>query len=212
MIPISSSYINSICEVKTIKNERIAKGTITEINDEYLEVTYRDEIHLLTPDTKVKISIMNEKLGFKVVVGKVYVGTNNFVRIIEVITLMDFEKRDFFRVDISEKALIYKEEVSAFEVNFTSIPSTDILISNISLCGAFFICKEQLNLEDNIYLLLELSKGKEVFPCAIKRISQNEDKTYGYGCQFIDQTQQQSDELYKYIFDKQIQYLKRNQD
>lgn len=212
MIPISSSYINSICEVKTIKNERIAKATITEINDEYLEVTYCDEIHLLAPDTRVKISIMNEKLGFKVIVGKVYVGTNNFVRIVEVITLMDFEKRDFFRIIISENALMYKEKVSAYESNFTTKPSTNILINNISLCGAFFICKEKLNLEDKVYLLIELSRGKEIFPCVIKRITKNEDKSYGYGCQFLDQNQQQNDELYKYIFDKQIQYLKRNQD
>lgn len=212
MIPISPSYIDSICEVKTVENQLIAKGTITDVNDDYLEVTYRDEVHLLPPDSQVKISIVNKKLGFKVVVGKVYVGTNQFVRIIEIITLMDFEKRDYFRIAIDEKAVFYREKLTAYETNFTQLPAIDISLNNISLCGVFILCNEKLQIGDTIYILLELARGKEIFPCVIRRICNNEEGISGYGCEFINHTQRQSDELYRYIFDKQLSYLKRQQD
>ncbi len=212
MLPISTSYIDSICEIKTLDNKLIAKGIITAIIDDYLEITYRDEVHLLAPNTQVKISIVNEKLGFKVIVGKVYVGTNTFVRIVEIITLMDFEKRDYFRIAIDEPAVFYKEKITEFEINFTEIPAIPVLLNNISLCGVFFLYDGSLELGESIYLLLDLARGQEIFPCVVRRICNNQEGNSGYGCEFVNHTQRQSDELYRFIFEKQLSYLKRQQE
>lgn len=210
MQAISESYTNSICEIKNIENELIAKGTISKITDEFIEVRYpEDEVHLLTPNSQIKLCVINERLGFKVLVGTVFVGTNSFVKIVEVMTLMDFEKRDYFRIDVSVETTAYKDEVESHEIYYTKVPSFDIRIHNLSLCGVFFTTEEYLNLGDRVYILLQLAMGATIFPCDIVRHQQKSELGfYGYGCQFVNPDQRKSDQLYKFIFNKQLEFLK----
>lgn len=213
MLPISKSYIGSLCEIKTINNNLLTSGYIEVINDEYIEIRFREDIKMLIQaDILVKVSIINEKLGFKVIVGKVYVGTNDFVRIIEVVTLMDFEKREFFRINIFEHASLYLNPVTADETFYTREPSVKILINNISLNGVYFISKDKFNIGTKLYLLLEITSGRIVFPCIVQRLTNEIEDKWGHGCEFVDYNQRQSDQLYKFIFEKQLEFLKKNHE
>lgn len=212
MLPISRNYINSLCELKTMENRVLCAGYIKEITDEYVEIRYRDDTKLLiAANTLIKVSIFNEKLGFKVFIGRVFIGTNDFVRLVEIVTLMDFEKREFFRINIFEDAILYKAPVETKEIHYTQVPSTKVLINNISLCGVYFTSNEIFQEKQIVYLLLDLPQSPSIFPCKIQRIQKLEDN-YGYGCEFIENDQRQSDELYKYIYMKQVEFLRKSKE
>ncbi|WMJ22543.1 PilZ domain-containing protein [Paludicola sp. MB14-C6] len=212
MLPISENYINSLCELKTIENRVLCAGYIQDVNEEYVEIHYRDDTKLLlAANTLIKVSIFNEKLGFKVLIGRVFIGTNDFVRLVEVVTLMDFEKREFFRINIFEHATLYKKLVTTEEIHYTEVPSIEVIVSNISLCGIYFISEEEFELNQTVYVLLDLPQTLSVFPCIIQRIQPENDK-YGYGCEFTDNDQRQMDNLYKYIYLKQVEFLRKSRE
>ncbi|MEG2429520.1 MAG: PilZ domain-containing protein, partial [Oscillospiraceae bacterium] len=180
--------------------------------DDYVELTFRnDTTLLLQPNRLIKVSIMNEKIGFKVIVGKVYVGSDKFIRLIEIVTLMDFEKRDYFRITIDTNSAIFEEELTASQAEFYSQTSPIVHIRNISLCGFYFESKNQYEIGQKIYILLNLEKGRSVFSSEIKRISDTQTEFTGYGCQFTNLNNKLSDQLYKYIYTKQLEYLKKHQ-
>ncbi len=213
MLAISEKYIGSLCEIKTVENKLLSTGFIDQVTDDYVEIKYRDDVKLLlTPNIFVKVSVFNEKLGFKVLVGKVYVGTNDFIRIVEIISLMDFEKRDFFRINIYEHATLYIKPITVEETHYTKDPAIAVCLSNISLCGVYFKSIERFRQGDKLYLLLELSSGKVIFPCIVHRICEEDDDVLGYGCEFIDYSQKQSDDLYRFIYEKQVEFLKIGQE
>jgi hypothetical protein len=212
MLPISEKYTNSLCELKTMQNRILCAGYVKDINEEYLEIHYRDDTKLLiAANTLIKVSIFNDKLGFKVIIGRVFIGTNDFVRLVEVVTLMDFEKREFFRINIFEHATLYKDVVENSEIHYTQVESTQVLISNVSLCGVYFLSEEKFELDQVVYLLLDLPQSLSIYPCVVQRI-QEDDDMYGYGCEFELKDQRQSDDLYKYIYLKQVEYLRKSRE
>lgn len=209
MLAISENYLNSLCELKTLENRVLCAGYINEINDEGVEIKFREDTKILIPaNTLIKVSVYNEKLGFKVLIGKVYVGTDEFVRLVEVVSIIDFEKREFFRINIFENVTLYKHSIQADEIEMTSQPSITVLINNISLCGVCFNSVEKFDIGDKVYILLDLPKTPTVFCCIIQRCFYD-DGVYGYGCEFTEHKQQQIDDLYKFIYIKQVEFLKR---
>lgn len=212
MLAIPEKYENSLCELKDINNNFLAPGVISAVTDEYIEIAYRnDVVLLLQPNRLVKVNILSEKNGFKVIVGKVYVGTENFIRLVEVVTLMDFEKRDYFRISIDTISPIFDKELTASEAEFHSHNCPTIRISNISLCGFYFESANRYQLDQEVFILLTLEKGKSVFPSVIKRITKTQTDLIGYGCNFSNIDEKLSDQLYKYIYTKQLEYLKKHQ-
>lgn len=104
---IPAEYISSICEVKTIDNVLIATGMVDEITDEYIEVAVKSgKMSTIRFGEEVKINLFNSKHGFRVLAGKVYTSSLQFIRIVEVISILDYERRHFFRVDIDMKSNI----------------------------------------------------------------------------------------------------------
>lgn len=211
MTAIPENYLNSVCEIKAMNNKPLASGTISVITADYIQIQFKeDDMILLPPNTVVKVSILNAKLGFRVVVGKVYVGNRDFIRIVEIITLVDFEKRDFFRIAINEYTVFYDEIITPEETYYSKAIPTKVLISNISLSGIYFFCPKRLGLGEKIYVVIDLSSGRSIFPCIVRRIEEDtEEDIYGYGCEFVDHNQRQSDNLYRYIFEKQLSFLKK---
>lgn len=205
---IAEKYLNSLCDIRNQNNDIVARGRITQITDYYLEVTYKDNMNvLLIADTIVKINIINETVGSKVYMGRVYVGSDTQIRLIEIVTLMDFEKRDYFRINIYEHALMFKTPVTVEEAISGIIDSYEITINNISLCGLFFLSTERFHQEEMVYIMLDLSIGKTVLQCKVHRISHDYPEKIGYGCEFVGLRSGVSDSLYRFIHQKQVEYI-----
>lgn len=206
---IPAEYRNSICEIKNSQNETINTGYVTAITDEYLEITFKEEDHkVLIANTLMKVIVTNDALGSKVYIGRVYIGSTKKIRFTEIVSLMDFEKREFFRINIFQHADLYLDELTVEQSYIDLFEKHDIIINNISLNGLFFYSKRSFVINEKIYIALELTIGKTIFPCRIFRIT-NEDDRIGYGCKFEKLSTRVSDSLYRYIFEKQRELIQR---
>ena len=205
MLPISEEYLYSPCEIKTLSNKLIATGFLANILQEALQVfNSLDVLPILHCNTPVKVSIYNSTLGFKVLVGKVFLSTSDMMQITDIQSLADFERRNFFRLDVNidAKACLIQDDVSEEEHSF------GITVTDLSLSGFFITTHEYLETGQMFVTTLLLYDMNIPFRCQVQR-EQPVDYSYnGYGCSFLDSSNRQFDLLCKYIFEKQREQIK----
>ena len=210
MLPLSENYLLSPCEVKSLENIPILTGYLSKIREDGIQISGKtDELPILHCDTTVKISIFNSKLGFLVLMGRVYLSTPEIVRIVDVQSETDFEKRNFFRVrvDMAARAHLMRNDRGVGpqgDVSFT------VRVQDLSLSGMFFLCGRPLDVEDQIVADLKLTDTVVSLPCRIvRKIKTEQAGTEGFGCEFLDSSGRQYDLLCKYLFDRQREQLRR---
>lgn len=210
MLPLSENYLLSPCEVKSLENIPILTGYLSKIREDSIQISGKTEkLPILHCDTTVKISIFNSKLGFLVLMGRVYLSTPEFVRIVDVQSETDFEKRNFFRVrvDMAARAHLMKNDRGTGpqgDVSFT------VRVQDLSLSGMFFLCGRPLDVEDQIVTDLKLTDTVVSLPCRIvRKIKMEQAGAEGFGCEFLDSSGREYDLLCKYLFDRQREQLRR---
>lgn len=218
---LPQDYLGCLCEVKTMQNEVIATGMIGAINDEYIDISGRTGI---LDDagyrTEVKINIFNAKLGFRVLTGMIYLYNDDILRIVEVSSILDYERRHFFRVDVNLFAEIYmrnpesKEEISLKELYSGSLNEENMIckearIENLSLGGCMIDVNELLlNEGDTFYVGMKLLRNEnEFFHCKIHRITEKK-KKWSLGCSFVENPEKYNDDLCAFIFKMQREQIK----
>lgn len=205
MACLSDAYLSSGCNIKTMTNRLIATAYVSKITDEYIEFSNKNEKMPLAPVNKpLKISIFDEKNGFKVIVGTVYLSTDKFLRLVDVTNLADYEKRHFFRVSLSLKGSC--QILAVNEEETTQVKEVNIV--NLSLSGAYFTLNHNLEEGQHVTLVLPFS-SLSVIKCEILRKENIDPQMFGYGCKFLDQSQKQSDLLYHYIFQEQRRMIQK---
>lgn len=267
---IPSEYVSSICEIKTMDNNLVATGMVSVISDEYMEISIKSCIRsIIRYGSEVKINIFNSKYGFRVLVGNVYTSSSEFVRLIDITSILDYERRHFFRVDLDMKAdvCIHKhqkefasdtdglkdeekkesmtissrrhlgKEFSGFyqqkssdskkqrEVPIISgshkfplkrdiygrdpIDYYDIIpvrVRNISLSG-MLISTDLMFQNGKMLVLLQLDTFKGILECSIKRVEEGQGQAFLYGCEFVDLSDDISDSLCRFVFQKQREQI-----
>jgi hypothetical protein len=210
-LPISKRYQGSICEVKSLNNETLASGCISEISDQYIKISNsKDIINILRYNTRVKLCVHNVRLGMKVLVGSVYLSTAQFMLVADVSTLSDFEKRGFFRmrVSITGKIVLAGRENDPRD-------AWDVDICDMSLGGLLLCSKHAFDVGDKFFIDFDLPGGPLHLLCCVRRVIQetgndSEEKDegeagkknttyYKYGCQLMNCTDKEEDLLWKYI-------------
>lgn len=203
---LTKDYISSICEIKTISNDIIATGTLTDITEEYIEITAKvGKMPIVEYRTTVKVNIFNTRLGFRVLAGEVYTSGLRFIRLMNIISLVDFERRHFFRVDTNIRTRLFAMGESE------DAPGLEIRIENVSLCGVGLISPERLDPERLYHLRLRLVKKT----CAMTlRIIREEEggEDFRYGCQIADIKQADEDLLCAFIFERQQKQIGRQRE
>lgn len=228
MMPLSEDYLGSPCEVKSMDNALILAGYITGVTREGLEITDKnDGLPIIHCNTTVKVSILSETLGLRVVIGKVYLSTKDFTRIVDVQNAADYEKRSFFRVKLNLQTKAGKLPENAEETDGGKPEEKDagetepveffpVIVRDLSLSGLFFTTDKKLRLNDRIAVRLNIFGTDLSLVCKIIRsISVEMDTKDGYGCEFQNNTGRQFDLLCKYLFDcqrEQIRALREMQD
>lgn len=220
MMPLSEDYLGSPCEVKSMDNAMILAGYITGITREGLEITDKNDcLPIIHCNTTVKVSILSETLGLRVVIGKVYLSTKDFTRIVDVQNAADYEKRSFFRVKLNlqtkacklpenvEEANGEKTEQDAGETE--PVEFFPVMVRDLSLSGLFFTTDKKLRLNDRVAVRLNIFGTDLSLDCKIIRsISVEMDTRDGYGCEFQNNTGRQFDLLCKYLFDCQREQIR----
>lgn len=211
MFPISEQYLHSPCEVKSMDNSPILTGSISGITDDGIQISDgQDTLPIIHCNTTVKVNIFNNSLGFKVLIGEVYLSTREFTRIVGVQNAADYEKRNFFRIklSISTAAVALREEGRDGDETEPEDPFS-VQIRDLSLNGLFLITDHSLNLFDRIAVDLNVSGTKLTLLCKVVRTVPVEMGTAdGYGCEFIGNTGRQFDLLCKYLYDCQREQIR----
>lgn len=206
MLPLSEQYLHSPCEIKSLTNEVILTGVLDQISDDCLQITNTPEkLPIIHCNTSVKVNIYNNSLGFRVFVGTVYLSTPEFIRVVDVQTASDFEKRDFFRVKVNITTSAYLVHDDTQED--TPVSMFPIKIGDLSLGGLSFQTEEELQPEDHLVVKLNVESQNMSLLCKIKRLITVDEDPVGYGCEFIDNSGRQFDLLCRYIFECQRQQI-----
>ncbi|MEA5010175.1 MAG: PilZ domain-containing protein [Angelakisella sp.] len=209
MLPIPQEYKSSICEIKTLENELIAAGIIREITDEYIEITAKSgTMDIVRYGTPLKINVFNHKQGIRVLRGNAYISSVDFIRVVDVVTVLDHERRNFFRVstNMSAFAQIWLEDADS---DPNSIESLNVKVKNLSLGGALIITDRELKSNQQMYLIINLDKQTCRFRCSVKRIENNSKHGFMYGCKFYEAPDSETSALCAYIFKKQREQINR---
>lgn len=209
MISIDEKFIGSPCELKTMNNDLLSTCVIRAVQDGYVEIVNpTDNLPMIHCDTLVKLNIFNATLGFRVLIGRVYLSDAEFMRIVDVQNLTDFEKRNFFRirVDLSAKAYIMEDDLPPDG----SLKLFPIHINDLSLNGCFIITQKQINIGQKVIININLPDSASMTICA--EVQREQEVRYnnsdGYGCSFIDISAHQSDMLCTYIFQLQREQIR----
>ena len=199
---LDETYTYSFCEVKTTANELLFTGVVDRVSGGSLDITGNgDNLPLLERGTFVKINIFNDALGFKILVGSIYLSGKTLVRVTDLQNLADYERRNFFRirVDIRAKAYAAEGELAA---------GFPIHVLDLSLSGLFMKTKQKLADGQIFKVTLNLPAGEPVLCRCIVQREHADENVYGYGCSFLDNSSAQTDTICKYIFQKQREQIR----
>ena len=228
MVQLDNAYEGSACRIESEKNDLLATGTIYHIDDDGIDVidSGGGKMMILAYNTPVKISIFNSKLGFQLFRCTVFTSTQWSLRVSNIVTLQDFERREFFRVSVRVKANLYSLTVNKTlrnrdnkdddkekgkEIDPVDIP-LEIMVENVSLNGLLFATSQIFNIDDVFEVELVLFKNILRFKCVVCRLGEPDTRFYRYGCQFFENSQRTDDNLCKDLFQLQRIELKKRRD
>ncbi len=203
MLPVPEQYVSFPCEIKLMNGDPILYGCISRIADDEMEISGKDgRLPIVHCNTIVKLNLYHRTLGFKALVGKVYLSTETLIRVVNLQLAADYEKRNFFRVRACLECSIMpvSKNGGGNNGNRRFYPA---VTENLSLGGLLFSCGEKLEAGEALIVCLKLYSAALSLPCKIIRRSGGPGTQWKYGCEFLDNTGRQFDVICRYLFDCQ---------
>lgn len=211
---LTKKYEGAIYEAKTLKNEHITSGIIGSIDgSEIVLIDPEGSMPIVPVKTPIKISVYSADEGFRVMGGQVYLSNPDFMRIVDVIDYINFERRRFFRVDVDiicrltvPPAILARKGIVAEEPHVILTHLRDL-----SLCGMRMETDLPLKKGDEISVDVMLGKGGEhELKLAVRRVG---DEGSGgkrlIGAEIIEISPQAERQLSAYLFELQRQHIRR---
>lgn len=216
MAVLTDEYKNSVCEIKSMRNDLLTTGRIYSINEDDIEFVHPedDKMPLLPYNTPVKIGVFNSRHGFRMLAGTVFISTDLFLRVSNMKTLQDFERRGFFRTSVKLESRAYPMATTkeGKETVQEEVRPYQIIIEDISLSGLQLSCSEELEIGDALAVEVQIFKKKMMFHCRIMRQAKESDAFHYYGCSFFDQTERQIDDLCYDLFQLQRMEIRKRRN
>lgn len=204
-LPIPIEYEGSVCEIKTMENELVATGTINVISEKYIIMRSKHkDFPLVDYGNLIKVNVFNTRQGFRVMVGNVYTSTSAELSIVSIVSLVDHERRNFFRVDL--------EMPTTMRVTLpgqSREQEITVTVKDMSLSGLRFQSKERMPEGTPFFIELNLVKRKTfVLEYKIVRIiSEDVHNNIQYGCLLTSADNDGTDCLCSFLFQKQREFL-----
>jgi hypothetical protein len=225
MLAVPQEYVGALCEIKSLSNDLLATGRIIKIDQSALELAAAedDRIPLLQYRMPVKLFIYSAREGTRVLVGIVYLSTENFVRVEEIKPLQDFERRGAFRVNTMVtgrlNVLLSEEEQAAFDAALAAASPAEaekmlhesvleVRLMDISLTGARLQSPVPLNPGARYFIEFSLFDTPMSLCLSVQRLIRMSEDEVQYGCSFFDFSERQMDALCKELF--QMQRLEKS--
>ena len=212
MVELPDSYVGSSCVVKTKNNDLLTMGTLHRVKEKYIDISSsRNELPEIPYNLLVKVEIYNTRIGFRVLIGRVYISTKQMARITDLNEATNDERREYFRISTRDEGIIYNLVRKAEEEEAQNEDANDIRVQlvDISLGGLMFKIKRELTPDDSFNIMIPKLGDSMLYACEIRRRVERADGYLGYGCEFMEMTVLQEDLLYKYILKRLNDQLRR---
>lgn len=205
MLPISEQYLLSPCELKSMENVPLLTGHLTGVSEGGIQISStNDELPIVHCNTILKINVFSNTLGFRVLIGKVYLSTKEFIRLVEVQSELEYERRNFFRVKVDLQLNAYPVSEEDDE-GFPAQPFP-VRVQNLSLSGLMLSSGRELRINDRLIVTLPLYGSMVSLLCKVVRKLPEDSSCYG--CEFLDNSGSQFDLLCRYLFDCQREQIR----
>ena len=108
MVELLDGFVGSSCVIKAKNNDLISMGVLHRIGKNFIDVgSSRNELPGIPYNLIIKLEIYNTQLGFKVLIGRVYLSSPKLVRIVELNEATNDERREYFRISTRDDGIIY---------------------------------------------------------------------------------------------------------
>jgi len=209
---IDTGYVNSVCRVRTTDNTVISTGRIIEIDDKYVVLRNIPELRYVIPYNKrVKLTILNDKLGYKTVIATVYASTTKILKLYDIKEVDDFERREYYRINVSLKGVVLPLNSAGQAQKENGNRKIEVRIENISLSGVLFTGPCPLDINDMLSIDIHTPHGTLNFEAVVRRVvkSQNIKEDPHFGCEFMPYPDKVEDALWKYMMQKELEDIRR---
>ncbi len=196
-----------ICEVKSTNNNLIATGTVRVLpEEEHLLEVQDNGGHLpsLALDTKVKL-IVHIPQGIQVLAARVYISTEKFLRVRDLESYAEYEKRRFFRLAIDHSATLMPPSGMKDKSGNRLPPRISIRVRDLSLCGLMFVSTREFSIGDEMRVTMTMVNNElEVLNIAIRRqVPWDEPGEHAYGCEILRLSSRSEQSLNAYMLEQQ---------
>ena len=202
-----------VCEVKAVNNNLIATGTVRILPEEEHLLEVQDSgghLPSLGLDTKVKL-VIHLPQRLQVLAARVYISTEKFLRVRDLESYAEYEKRRFFRLAIDHSAILMPPS-GMKDKNGKPLPyRLTIRVRDLSLCGLMFVSNREFSVGDEMRITMTMVNNEmEVLNVAIRRqIPWEEPGEWAYGCEILRLSSHGEQRLNAYMLEQQqIQILK----
>lgn len=212
MVDLLDGYVGSSCVIKAKNNDLISMGVLHRIGKNFIDVgSSRNELPGIPYNLLIKLEIYNTQLGFKVLMGRVYLSSPKLVRIVELSEATNDERREYFRISTRDEGIIYNcirgNDTLDMGEESEDYNGLKVRLVDISLGGLMFCTREEFKVNDRFNIVIPAMGDSMLFICEIRRRVDRPEG--GYGCEFVEMATKQEDLLYRYILRRQGDQLRR---
>lgn len=141
MVDLSDGYVGSSCVIKAKNNDLITMGVMHRIGKNFIDIgSSRNELPSIPYNLLVKIEIYNTQIGFKVLIGRVYLSSPKLARVIDLNEATNDERREYFRISTRDTGVIYNcmrgDDILDMEEESTDYNGLKVHLVDISLADS----------------------------------------------------------------------------
>lgn len=195
--------LDSLCEIKSENNDLLVVARLASVDENdssrlnFVASDQSERMPLLAYNTPVKIISFSGKGGFMLLRGNVYISTPELLSLVNVHSAQGYERRKYFRLNTNTQANAILQNSDEDEQPFT------VDLYDISLGGIRIGSKRPLRKNDSLLTSFVLMERKLEFCCRVCREiteMRSAPQTHQYGCEFINFTNRQLDQLCNILF------------
>lgn len=205
------TLVGNLCEIKTEQNDLLMVARVASVDPEddtritIVSAQEDERLPLMAYHTPVKIVSFANKQSFLLLRGYVYISTSSLLTLVDVKTAQDHERRRYFRLNanITAHAVLQRELLAGEDTEEETLVLT---LHDISLGGARIGSSRALKPGEHLLISFELLDKKMEFCCRVcreiptRRTTSNQRQ---YGCEFINFSTRQIDQLCNILFKMQ---------
>jgi hypothetical protein len=198
--PSRGSYEGSVCEIKTIDNTFLTTARVLLFTSDKIKLEVRSRaLKSVAFGSRLKINIINSKLGFRAVEGSVFTYSFGELTLTDIYSLAESERRKSLRVYMNTAArAVFDSEIPGKKSH------AEIIVKDMSINGVKFTSRHHFDMGTDLTFTLDLGRRKymDVYCTVIRRGSDNSGESMSYIAR-LDNAAGREEEICSFLLQKQ---------